>query len=172
MPYTSPVLRQWTHHARSYYRIVNTSAYSTVQLPWLRSTHPSSINPSQRPNAVTSQSPVSVNHEVPFREALDNSGSVARLVLVSIPSYLSTRVQGSSNPRALGNRQQLHNQVLNKSTLVEDSITSLTVASFTQCHHVPFWKLFLISARFLALYRLTKLLRLSKLAYPRGTIGM
>jgi hypothetical protein len=72
---------------------------------------------------------------------------VARLVLlVSIPSYPSTRMQGSSNPRVLSNRLQLHNQVLNNSTLVEHSIvlllwlllssaaTSLSKSSFLFLH--------------------------------------
>jgi hypothetical protein len=58
----------WTDHTRSYCRIVNISAYSSAQLPWLRSARPSSINPSQRPNAVTSQSPISVNHKLPYVE--------------------------------------------------------------------------------------------------------
>ena len=165
MPYTSPVLELLDQPCQTLLPHCGYISILYCTVPWLRSTYPSSINLSQRPNAVTSQSPISINYELPFYGALD-SGSVARLVLVvSIPSCPSTRMQGSSNPRVLSNRLQLHNQVLNNSTFVEHFYHSLIVASFIQCRRVPSESPFLFLRSFLQLYRLSKLLRLLNLAY-------
>lgn len=166
--------RYWTGHTRPSCRIVKISAYSGVQLPWLHSTHPSSTNPQSK----AQRSHISISH---FRQpqatiygALDNSGSVARLVLpVSIPSSLSMSMPGSSNPPRSEQQataaQSSSQQMYSRRTFHH----SLAVAPFIWCHHVPSLQALSYFCMVSCIVQtLSCFVSLISLAHPRGTIGM
>ena len=151
--------RYWTGHTRPSCRIVKISAYSSVQLPWLRSTHQSSTNPQS---------------QATIYGALDNSGSVARLVLpVSIPSSLSMSMPGSSNPPRSEQQataaQSSSQQMYSRRTFHH----SLAVAPFIWCHHVPSLQALSYFCMVSCIVQtLSCFVSLISLAHPRGTIGM